>query len=91
MTPATTANPRGNAIAWAHLGTTELLEPQNARQIEPQTTASLRRLEVTSGLQTLQDVLWGDAELDKYTYRQVRNLEKQGPTPAPGHAVDVRE
>ena len=91
MTPATTSDPRGTAIAWARLGTTELLEPHNAPEMEPQTTASLRRLEVTSGLQTLQDVLWGDARLDKYTYRQVRNLEKQGPTPAPGNAVDVRE
>jgi hypothetical protein len=85
MEPMTTSTADPTAIPReASLGMTETLEPMT-------TTSSLRKLTVTSGLRTLHEVLWGDALFDKYTYRQLQNLAKQGATPAPGNAVDVRE
>lgn len=67
------------------LGTTEV--PDATR---PSTTASLQVLAVSRGLRSLQDVLWGDTLVDKFTMAHWRELLKQGPTPPAGRPVDIQ-
>lgn len=66
------------------------LRPTELPDVKPLTT-NTRVLAVSSGLRTVNEVLWGDASFDPFTAIRFQQLAEAGATPARGNSVPVRE